>query len=118
MLDLSHNKIQMVPREMGSMRSLRELLLFANQITSLPFEIGMLFQLHTLGLHGNPLDEPVNTYSMEGTESVMTYLLDNAQIQEEPPKRQMQRPVRTAFREGDVPPASFTVLAYNVLCSK
>eukprot|EP00035_Acanthoeca_spectabilis_P021223 m.437017 g.437017 ORF g.437017 m.437017 type:complete len:514 (+) comp18050_c0_seq1:58-1599(+) len=118
MLDLSHNKIQMVPREMGSMRSLRELLLFANQITSLPFEIGMLFQLHTLGLHGNPLDEPVNTYSMEGTESVMTYLLDNAQIQEEPPKRHMQRPVRTAFREGDVPPASFTVLAYNVLCSK
>jgi CCR4-NOT transcription complex subunit 6 len=51
----------MVPREMGKMKSLRELLLFANQLHDLPFEIGLLYQIHTLGLHGNPLDEPINT---------------------------------------------------------
>ena len=55
---------------------------------------------------------------MEGTESVMTYLLDNAQIEAKPPKRLMQRPNITRFREGDVPAAMFTVLCYNVLCSK
>lgn len=54
-------QIQMVPREMGKMKSLRELLLFANQLHDLPFEIGLLYQIHTLGLHGNPLDEPINT---------------------------------------------------------
>lgn len=118
MLDLSHNELQMVPRDMGKLKNLRELLLFANRLQQLPFEIGLLYQLHTLGLHGNPLEEPINTYSMEGTESVLTYLLDNATIQAEPPKRLTQRPLRTTFSEGDVPPASFTVLCYNVLCSK
>mmetsp|Transcript_34040 Transcript_34040/g.89356 ORF Transcript_34040/g.89356 Transcript_34040/m.89356 type:complete len:514 (+) Transcript_34040:76-1617(+) len=118
MLDLSHNEIQTIPPEMGKMRGLRELLLFANQLRSLPFELGLLYQLHTLGLHGNPLEEPINTYAMEGTDSVLTYLLDNAQIQAEPPKREHQRPLRTSFREGDAPAAAFTVLCYNVLCSK
>ena len=62
---------------MGLLRNLRELLLFHNQLSRLPYELGSLFQMHTLGLHGNPLQDPWLTYSREGTEAVMSNLLDN-----------------------------------------
>ena len=44
------------------LRQLKELLLFQNQLSRLPYELGSLFQMQTLGLHGNPLSEPWLTY--------------------------------------------------------
>jgi hypothetical protein len=78
----------------GKLRSLKELLLFNNKLRSLPFEIGALFQLYTLGLHGNPLDQPLLTYSGDGTEQVMMYLLDNCPITEAPPDREWVTPLK------------------------
>lgn len=54
-LDLSYNKLRALPPEMGLMKSLKELLLYNNMIQTLPFELGNLFRIHTLGLQGNPL---------------------------------------------------------------
>ena len=68
----------MVPPELGSLRNLEELLLYHNQITTLPYEIGRLFQCGVLGLQGNPLVEPLASYLQEGTDAVLSYLLDNA----------------------------------------
>jgi CCR4-NOT transcription complex subunit 6 len=56
-----------IPPEFGKLRNLKELLLFHNKLHSIPFEIGSLFQLYTLGLHGNPLDQPLATYMSDGT---------------------------------------------------
>eukprot|EP00041_Stephanoeca_diplocostata_P015550 m.297136 g.297136 ORF g.297136 m.297136 type:complete len:513 (-) comp20076_c0_seq1:197-1735(-) len=119
LVDLSHNKLRSLPREMGKLRKMQELLLFHNQLEMLPFEIGQLFLIHTLGLHGNPLAEPLRTYASDGTERVMNYLLDNVPISDPPPPREMLRPLQTRYRQGESKHHStFTVFCYNVLCSK
>ena len=53
----------------------RYLLLFS----ALPYELGRLFQLQTLGLNGNPLSSQlVDLYSLpNGTYELIGYLLDN-----------------------------------------
>jgi hypothetical protein len=45
----------------------------------LPYEIGKLFHLHILGLHGNPLGKDVMSIFNEpnGTQKLLTYMLDN-----------------------------------------
>lgn len=45
----------------------------------LPFEIGKLFHLHSLGLHGNPLNKDVMSLYSEsnGTLKLVSYMLDN-----------------------------------------
>jgi len=117
-LDLSNNLIQELPVEIGKLRKLKELLLFHNKLRSIPFEVGSLFQLYTLGLHGNPLEQPLATYMSDGTEHVMTYLLDNAPIAEQPPEREWQRPNMADLGRlrGEEP--NMSVFCYNVLCDK
>jgi CCR4-NOT transcription complex subunit 6 len=59
--------------------NLRELLLFDNGISVLPWELGTLYQLETLGLEGNPASETFKTLlQKEGTPAVIAYLRDNA----------------------------------------
>lgn len=57
----------------------RELLLNNNLLRVLPNEIGKLFHLHILGLHGNPLGKEVLSIYNEpnGSHKLLTYLLDN-----------------------------------------
>lgn len=57
----------------------RELLLNNNLLRVLPFEIGKLFQLHILGIHGNPLGKDILSIYNEvnGTSKLLTYMLDS-----------------------------------------
>lgn len=57
----------------------RELLLNNNLLRVLPYELGKLFHLHILGLHGNPLGKDVMSIYNEpnGTHKLLTYMLDN-----------------------------------------
>lgn len=57
----------------------RELLLNNNLLRVLPYEIGKLFHLHILGLHGNPLGKDVMSIYNDpnGTQKLLTYMLDN-----------------------------------------
>lgn len=57
----------------------RELLLNNNLLRSLPYELGKLFQLQSLGLNGNPLcKEFLKLYAEpNGTQKLLTYLLDS-----------------------------------------
>lgn len=57
----------------------RELLLNNNLLRVLPFEIGKLFQLHILGIHGNPLGKDILSIYNEvnGTQKLLTYMLDS-----------------------------------------
>lgn len=55
----------------------RELMLNNNQLRALPCELGKLFQLQLLGLHGNPLGSDIMSMYTTGTNCLLTYLLDN-----------------------------------------
>lgn len=57
----------------------RELLLNNNLLRVIPNEIGKLFHIHILGLHGNPLAKDLLSIYNEpnGTPKLLTYLLDN-----------------------------------------
>jgi Leucine-rich repeat (LRR) protein len=59
----------------------RELHLNNNHLRVLPYELGKLFQLHILGLQGNPLTKEILTLYGEpnGTHKLLTYMLDNLQ---------------------------------------
>ena len=101
----------------------------------LPYELGRLFQLQTLGLNGNPLQsELVELYSSpNGTYELIGYLLDNHPPNMEAPgicllkwiwpyicssnKLTKERnwivlaePMRNSF--------VFSLMCYNVLCDK
>ncbi|KAJ8291134.1 hypothetical protein GJAV_G00021770 [Gymnothorax javanicus] len=54
-VDLSSNKIEVLPACIGSFLLLKSLTLNSNKITSLPEEIGKLKKLETLHLNGNQL---------------------------------------------------------------
>ncbi|KAG7278002.1 hypothetical protein CRUP_020318 [Coryphaenoides rupestris] len=114
-LNLSSNKLRSLPagaREHGSFSGAAnvpglnwptayyapedwELLLNNNLLRVLPYELGRLFQLQTLGLKGNPLSQDIlNLYQeSDGTRKLLNYMLDNLA-------------------------AVFTVMCYNVLCEK
>jgi CCR4-NOT transcription complex subunit 6 len=67
-----------LPEEVGMLTNMRKLLLFDNQIQTLPYELGFLFNLDTLGIHGNPLDEEIKSRIMqEGTKNLIVYFREN-----------------------------------------
>ena len=58
--------------------NLQELLLFDNHIQTLPSELGFLYNLETLGIQGNPLDEDLKAKMMhEGTKELIVYLRES-----------------------------------------
>lgn len=66
---------------MCNFTSFRELLLSHNHLRVLPYELGKLFQLHVLGLQGNPLSKEILSLYGEsnGTHKLLTYMLDSLQ---------------------------------------
>ncbi|XP_005178768.1 CCR4-NOT transcription complex subunit 6-like isoform X2 [Musca domestica] len=117
-LDVSSNKLRSLPAELGELIQLRELLLNNNFLRVLPYEIGKLFHLHVLGLMGNPLQKEFLSIYNEpnGTQKLLTYMLDNLSISVTPPP---QRPwIPLAKPNKSRPACLFTVMCYNVLCDK
>ncbi|CAO3644494.1 unnamed protein product [Mucor hiemalis] len=106
----------MLPPELGLLTNLRELLLFDNNIVSLPTEFGNLYQLETLGLEGNPIHADLkNILIKEGTQALIISLRENAPVGLPPPQRDW------LIVEADTvydDPGKFTVLCYNTLCQK
>lgn len=74
-LDVSGNELSAIPEEIGMLTNLKKLLLFDNNLHSLPHEIGYLYQLDTLGIEGNPLADVLKSRIMQdGTKALVTYL--------------------------------------------
>ncbi|GCB65525.1 hypothetical protein scyTo_0004812 [Scyliorhinus torazame] len=95
-----------------------ELLLNNNLLRVLPYELGRLFQLQTLGLKGNPLSQDIlNLYQEpDGTRKLLNYMLDNLAVH---PEQLPPRPwITLKERDQVLPTALFTVMCYNVLCDK
>lgn len=118
MLDLSSNKLRSLPAELGELIQLRELLLNNNLLRVLPYELGKLFHLHVLGLHGNPLGKDVMSIYNEpnGTNKLLTYMLDNLSVSVAPPPQRPWIPLARPNRSRGA--CIFTVMCYNVLCDK
>lgn len=117
-LDLSSNKLRSLPAELGELIQLRELLLNNNLLRVLPYELGKLFHLHVLGLHGNPLGKDVMSIYNEpnGTNKLLTYMLDNLSVSVAPPPQRPWIPLARPNRSRGA--CIFTVMCYNVLCDK
>ena len=57
---------------------LKNLYLFDNHLRSLPYEMGSLYQLETLGIEGNPLDDELKSEVMQnGTKALVTHLRES-----------------------------------------
>jgi CCR4-NOT transcription complex subunit 6 len=121
--DLSSNKLTAIPAEIGLLFALRELLVFDNRLTTLPGELGSLYQLEFLGIEGNPNlhHELRELVERGGTPQLISYLRDNAAMPSAPPEREwfhLDPELPMPATEDEMPPESFSVLCYNVLCDK
>ncbi len=100
--------------------SLRELYLFDNLLSTLPYELGTLHQLEMLGVEGNPLRAELrNMIQQEGTPALIAYLRDTCAVPMPPPERQwqsMQSETERKVQESDPSSESFSILCYNILC--
>jgi CCR4-NOT transcription complex subunit 6 len=92
-----------------------------NSIRNLPYELGKLFRLQSLGLMGNPLPAEIYTIYTEsnGLQKLLTYFLDSLPsslnaVQPPPPRSWL----RLASPNTTQPTAIFTIMNYNILCDK
>ncbi|KAK3593623.1 hypothetical protein CHS0354_025515 [Potamilus streckersoni] len=77
-LDLSLNKIESIPSEIGQMKELKRLSLKMNPIKELPPELGLLSSLWNLELERCPLEGHIQVYlqdSHNSTASIRSFLL-------------------------------------------
>ena len=98
---------------------LKELLLFDNQLTTLPPELGTLYNLETLGIDGNPLEERMRkVLTEEGTTALIAQLRDSCPVGNAPPERQWIEIDPDVTSPSSGKQESFTVLSYNILCAQ
>ncbi|KAI9278490.1 hypothetical protein BDA99DRAFT_492279 [Phascolomyces articulosus] len=89
-LNLSHNQIRILPKELGNLIHLRVLNLSYNRIISLPDTIGRLGRLRAFNASYNQLDTlPV---SMSHLDELMVLIVNNNAIKQLPPElKQLKR---------------------------
>ena len=101
---------------------LKELYLFDNHLTTIPFELGTLHQLQTLGIEGNPVEPSLKAVvQKDGTPTLIAYLRDTCPTPPLPPARQWQNVVSQQERDAaaaDPNTEVVRVLCYNVLCER
>jgi CCR4-NOT transcription complex subunit 6 len=116
LLDATGNELNSLPPEIGVLCKLKELLLFDNNLLALPTEIGGLYQLETLGIDGNPMDEGVRKMIAEqGCQALIAHYRDIHQS-EAPPERQWIEIEPDISSPSQTKTESFTTLSYNILC--
>ncbi|KAL2820211.1 Endonuclease/exonuclease/phosphatase [Aspergillus cavernicola] len=109
-LDLSGNDLTELPIEIGMLTSLKQLLLFDNSLRTLPYEMGYLYRLEILGIEGNPLEDVLKSQIMkEGTKALIKYLKETMPVHLPPPDRYWH-----VLEEPSLD--KVTVLSYNILC--
>ncbi|KAJ7072022.1 Endonuclease/exonuclease/phosphatase [Mycena amicta] len=114
LLDLSGNGLSSVPPEIGLMTSLKELFLFDNLLTTIPYEYGTLHRLRTLGIEGNPMDATLKTLlQKDGTPALIAYLRDTSPMPLPPPPRPI-----VEINPTEPGAETFKVLCYNILCER
>ncbi|KAL3953383.1 hypothetical protein ACCO45_013326 [Purpureocillium lilacinum] len=104
------------PPELGMCTYLKQLLLFNNQISELPYELGSLHLLDMLGIEGNPLEPNLKQEIMEkGTKSIINALREEHRVMPPPPT-----PRKEIVIQEDVSPSleRVKVFSWNVLCDK
>ncbi|XP_066210957.1 leucine-rich repeat-containing protein 27 isoform X2 [Saccopteryx leptura] len=77
-LDLRHNRVQELPRGIGSLRYLKTLLLERNPIKMLPVELGNVVTLRALNLRHCPLQFPPQLVVQKGVAAILSFLRDCA----------------------------------------
>ena len=124
-LDLSHNRINELPEELGLCFNLRYLFLFDNNIKTLPYSFGNMIELLFIGIEGNPLEPSIaNLIAEKGTKELIATLRDQTTVKRTPKPRcwltlEDDGEVVDSDEVYKVEPESsdnFTVLSYNTLC--
>uniref|UniRef100_A0A673B2M3 Disease resistance R13L4/SHOC-2-like LRR domain-containing protein n=1 Tax=Sphaeramia orbicularis TaxID=375764 RepID=A0A673B2M3_9TELE len=82
-VDLSNNRIEVLPVSIGNFLQLKSLTLNGNKLTSVPADIGKLKKLETLSLNGNRIQ--VLPPTLNQLKALRTLSLAGNQIQEFPP---------------------------------
>lgn len=82
-VDLSGNKIEVLPASIGNFLQMKSLTLNSNRLSSLPPEIGKLKKLETLSLNGNRIQQLPSTLGQ--LKALRTLNLSGNQFSELPP---------------------------------
>ena len=86
-LDLSHNRINELPEELGLCFNLRYLF-FDNNIKTLPYSFGNMIELLFIGIEGNPLEPSIaNLIAEKGTKELIATLRDQTTVKRTPKPR-------------------------------
>ncbi|KAJ5505453.1 Leucine-rich repeat typical subtype [Penicillium expansum] len=110
------NELTELPEELGMLSNLKKLLLFDNNIRTLPYEMGYLYRLETLGIEGNPLNDVLKSQIMkDGTKALIKYLREEMPVHLPPPDRDWVILDDTSTSSNSNT-EKITVLSYNTLC--
>ena len=91
-LDLSQNNLSDLPPEIGMLSNLKTLLLVDNHLDRLPSELGYLYQLDTLAIDGNPLPDDIkNLVAESGTGELIRQLRETAPGKKKKKQQQQQQ---------------------------
>ncbi|EMD00095.1 hypothetical protein BAUCODRAFT_63084 [Baudoinia panamericana UAMH 10762] len=115
-LDLSYNGLRELPPEIGMLTHLKKLLLYGNDLYDLPYELGALHQLEVLGLYGNNRlrRDYYDRVKEHGTRELVRYLREQAPAPPAPFERDWIKLVDEVENESE----RFTVCSWNTLCDR
>lgn len=101
-LDLSNNKIAnlgYLPLALAGCQHLRVLILNNNALTEIPLEIGLLEQLTSIDLLGNPQQQVRFNVLTRGCTHILQYLRDRMSVEDLDEARQNHQEIRDALKE-------------------